>query len=812
MEVNAVLAWAKRDHDWQLQLNKLNLIAPGFNISAQGKVVIPTDQSAGIVVNFLAGIHAVHAENFLPNYLPLNHLSPKLAWWLSHGIVNGGTVDGVMALRGNPAGIPYPTHQGVFEFYAKVKDASIMPWKAWPVADHVDGTVHFDNHGFLAEADSGVMDGVTIKKVNISVDDMRKDVPATLLIHGTASASGNQAQTYLLDSPLKNKFQELFQILQLEGNVGLDLTLTFPLGHPEDAENSMNGVVSFNNNVIQLRAIPLYLDQIKGSINFTDETMDSQNLSAQLFGQPVNVGIATQMLPQGPERQVSVSTQLDTDALAQAYPWAAGLSGNIPLSFRFVDQDTENFFYLYADLTDLGSSLPAPLAKPIGMPLSFSMNGKEDEAGAHVHLELGSLFKASLEFQDDQNGLSFVNGIAAIDQTAALSKPAGSGLVVQGEIPYLSLEDWVDYLKAHAAPASSSQTNKLAFLDFLPRTTVKFANLDIYGQNYNDLSLTLSRGTGDTALSVAAPLVEGSILIPDQMNQTWQAKLDYLSLQANQQASEPAISSAMLKSVPPLKLAVKALSIGKVDWGNVSLNTTPLDNGISLDALNVVNPNFSLTLKGSQVAGQGKEQVQLQGNLTAENFGAALSQIGYNNVMIDGKGPIGFNFTWQGSINTPEINTLNGNLNFALKDGSLSDVNPGISRLLGLLNINSWWRRLQLNFSDVTGKGLGFDTLSADVSIKNGVASTSNLALSGPGVSINSSGDIDLVNKTIDQTLVVMPQTAGGLALVAGVVGGPIVGVATWAADSLLSNTVLKGRGLKYHVSGVLGKPEFTEE
>ena len=62
-------------------------------------------------------------------------------------------------------------------------------------------------------------------------------------------------------------------------------------------------------------------------------------------------------------------------------------------------------------------------------------------------------------------------------------------------------------------------------------------------------------------------------------------------------------------------------------------------------------------------------------------------------------------------------------------------------------------------------------------------------------------GDINLADKTLDQNVVVMPQVGGGIALAAGLIGGPIVGVATWVADKVLTSTVLRDHGLLFHVS-----------
>ena len=68
-------------------------------------------------------------------------------------------------------------------------------------------------------------------------------------------------------------------------------------------------------------------------------------------------------------------------------------------------------------------------------------------------------------------------------------------------------------------------------------------------------------------------------------------------------------------------------------------------------------------------------------------------------------------------------------------------------------------------------------------------------------------GDINLKAKTVNQQVVVMPQIGGGLAVAAGVIGGPIVGVATWVADKVLTSTILKDKGILLSVTGPWSDP-----
>ena len=128
-------------------------------------------------------------------------------------------------------------------------------------------------------------------------------------------------------------------------------------------------------------------------------------------------------------------------------------------------------------------------------------------------------------------------------------------------------------------------------------------------------------------------------------------------------------------------------------------------------------------------------------------------------------------------------------------------------KILGLFSVGSLFKRLSLNFTDLTEKGLSFDSLKGEYKIQNSIAHTDAVYLDGPSVNLVLRGDINLAEKTLNQNVVVMPQVGGGIALAAGLIGGPIVGVATWVADKVLVNTVLRNRGLLFHVSGPWDNP-----
>ena len=137
----------------------------------------------------------------------------------------------------------------------------------------------------------------------------------------------------------------------------------------------------------------------------------------------------------------------------------------------------------------------------------------------------------------------------------------------------------------------------------------------------------------------------------------------------------------------------------------------------------------------------------------------------------------------------------------------MRDVEPGAGRMLGLLSVAQLPRRLALDFSDVTDKGLAFDTVQGDFELRDGNAYTQNLLLKGPAVGHRHRRAHGARAEDYDQTVVVSGNPGGPLAVAGALAGGPVVG-----AGVLLFSQVFKGQlqGLTrgyYQITGPWAAP-----
>jgi uncharacterized protein YhdP len=150
-----------------------------------------------------------------------------------------------------------------------------------------------------------------------------------------------------------------------------------------------------------------------------------------------------------------------------------------------------------------------------------------------------------------------------------------------------------------------------------------------------------------------------------------------------------------------------------------------------------------------------------------------------------------------------------GHVQLSLDKGQVTGLKPGAGRVLGLASIAALPRRLALDFSDVTDKGLAFDTVRGDFDLRDGNAYTENVLLKGPAGEIGLIGRVGLKNKDYDQTAVVTGSVGNSLSIpvASALVGGPVVGAAVLLFTQVFKQP-LKGlaRGY-YRITGSWDNP-----
>ena len=108
-------------------------------------------------------------------------------------------------------------------------------------------------------------------------------------------------------------------------------------------------------------------------------------------------------------------------------------------------------------------------------------------------------------------------------------------------------------------------------------------------------------------------------------------------------------------------------------------------------------------------------------------------------------------------------------------------------------------------------KGFYFKKLSGDFNLRVGDIYTANTVLNGSVANVAMHGRIGLRTHDYDLSLLVVPNITSSLPAVATLVGGPIVGAATFAANELFKHTIQPAISYRYKVTGPWQNPKIEK-
>jgi uncharacterized protein YhdP len=324
---------------------------------------------------------------------------------------------------------------------------------------------------------------------------------------------------------------------------------------------------------------------------------------------------------------------------------------------------------------------------------------------------------------------------------------------VGGSVGRLDLAGW---LKLKSAVKSVKPP-----VAYLRSARLDVAELDYLGLAFRDVALDLAVTERSLRISVSGPDVVGTITLPAaaDSSEPWSLEFARLHFDMAQGALEPpdeADPAGMTnpRHIPAINFHAMDMGWGERQFGDVQATLGELDDGISLEHLAVNGAGFNIRALG-EWRGQDAGLAHIVGTLSSSDVQNTLRQLGYAEVIDAKSGHMDFDLSWVGAPTAAALAEAKGHVQIALDKGQIVGLKPGAGRVLGLASIAALPRRLALDFSDLTDKGLAFDTVRGDFDLHDGNAYTDNVLVKGPAAEIGLIGRVGLKNKDYDQTAVV---------------------------------------------------------
>ncbi|MBN8922540.1 MAG: TIGR02099 family protein [Rhodanobacter sp. 68-29] len=837
-KLGGTLAFWHADGDWHLGIDPLDFEGRGYGGQLRGEIALHDAGGPPFLDLYVALAHADVAAAKL--FWPIDSMPAATVSWLDQALVGGRIDHGDVVVRGDLRDWPFHHNEGRFEARAEISDLTFHYGKDWPEATGVHAVASFVNSGMLVQADAGSSLGVKVDKATALIPEFGD---GTLDLNVSGGGSGASLLGFVFKSPIASHQADALAKLKLGGSGSFDFHLSLPLAHAEDF--TLAGTAQLKNVDVGNPDWQLQLDKLSGPATFDGHGFHAGPLSGTAHGEPSTLDLAIAGATGDPATALTakLSGSYSFAELTAGYPsldWLNPLgSGRSPFDIGFSltkpanDGPLVQTLTLDSTLAGIALDVPVPLKKTAATELPLHLVMTLPMQGADLKIALGEQARGHLRLADGSKPLA---GTLAFGTQMPMDLPA-QGLRIRGHAAKLDVTGWVQQAIAltaggHAAPTNITGTASAPGAaspatasggPALESVDVGTDHAEWFGHPLGAMTLQATPTADNLQVDVTGPAMTGRYTVPtrelDKRGIT--ARLTHLhwpgspsppsgKAAASQPEENPANTGIDPASLPPFHLWVGELSFGDAKLGEARLESWPTAQGMRIDQLRALSPSVQITGSGDWNGTPTDSHTRMRISFAADDLGKMLTAFGFTGLVNGGKTQDQLDASWPGAPSSFSLANATGTLAIQVSDGRIPEVGPGVGRLFGLVSLAELPRRLTLDFGDVFGKGLGFDSIKGDFQLANGSATTGNLVIKGPAAQIGITGRTGLRAKDYDQQVTVVPHIGNSLPVIGAVVGGPVGVAAGLAVQGLLGHGLNKTAGARYHVTGSWDKPVMT--
>ncbi|AJK45146.1 YhdP family phospholipid transporter [Burkholderia plantarii] len=799
-------------------------------------------------------------------YLPTS-MSDHLHEYLGHALQAGTVSKGATIVAKGPLEtFPYEhaPHDGVFHIVAPFTGGRFDPTpqpprkladgtpSVWPALDGISGVFELEQNKLRFDIPRAHYKRVQLSGVSGRIADLGKPAQSPLVIVGRAHGPLADLIDYANRSALGSMSHHLGERVKAQGPASLALKLTVPQ-RAAHGHTQVEGSLAFGDNALAADGLPP-LSQLRGTIRFTQQSAALDRLSARLLGGDVhadgnyrrNGGYALDV-----NGRIAVDSARGLNLRGPAAALLGRVVGDAPyrLSVRGA-KGAPPQIDASSDLTGLALDFPAPFTKPAGtpMPFSFTLAPLAPEGGRTLEqadLALGPI--AAHYVLDATHGepLRAVRGSLGMNRLPDLPRDGVTAAVDASE---LDADAWLAFAKTlratpaapatpapapgPAAPAPTPAPARVDLASFAPkRFALHFGRLKLLKRNWENVIVGASHVDDLWQANVASNQVSGYLSwAPPVPGQTGAGVLNarLAKLIVPDSADHDLVGRAMdlptNRAMPSIDLVVDQVVARGHDIGRLQVNAHNFsENGIpvwQLDRLELANPAAKLTAtanwrtsKRAIALGADEDDAPRRTvfdfKLAIDDAGALLDRVGLPRTIADGRGTLQGKVGWRGGPTAIDYPTLDGRLSLDLAHGQILKVDPGAAKLLGVLSLQGLARFLTLDFRDVIGKGLPFDSIEGTSRINDGIATTDDFRMVTAPARVTVKGSVDLAHETQDLHAHIAPKVSASAAAVGAAVVNPLLGLGVLAANLALSQTLAHAFAFDYAITGSWAHPRI---
>jgi uncharacterized protein YhdP len=336
---------------------------------------------------------------------------------------------------------------------------------------------------------------------------------------------------------------------------------------------------------------------------------------------------------------------------------------------------------------------------------------------------------------------------------------------------------------------------------------LRLARADVLGKRIHNLAVRASADAAGWSAVLDADELAGQVDYRSEGGPRLLARL--LHLEVPESAGDSGTAARKPSDLPALDLIAERFSVRGKPLGRLELHAAPEGDDWRIDRLALVNPDAKLEASGRWRGGSASA-IDLKFTLAANDAGKFLGRVGYPDMVLGGKATLAGSLGWAGELAALDYASLSGNLKLSAEDGQFLEIDPGLGKLISLMNLQALPRRIALDFRDVFSKGFRFDRIDAVSQVDRGTLQLKQFNMAGPAAEVAMSGSVGLADETQELKVRVVPSL-GGTASTAVAIVNPVAGVAAAIAQKVLKNPLGQIFSHEFDVSGSWADPKVTK-
>lgn len=747
--LNVALDWKKKTNVWQIFSKSFFIDTADFQTQSKITLTIPKN-TKDIFIDSQISFANIQNISKLSKYYPVGIMDANTIAWLNTALVAGKIKQGKASIHGKLKDFPFAHGQGLYKLSFSTENSILRYSQDWPQLTNMYADIFWLNDNLKVNITHAKTDGVVVKEASIELPSTENN--DYVLVKTQLEASVLAGLKFLQQTPLHKNITNVLDTITPTGLTQVKLALKIPWS--DETNVDIDGVAKFQEVDLITKSTALSILGLSGDLSFNKKSWFSDNISAKFLGYPISIKINTEDL----DVNFKVHGQADILQLNKQFNLLPSsllkenqASSLTPYKLKFSLAEKYNqavVLEVESNLQGLAIELPATLkksakqTKPLLIKLLLN-NKKVTSATINYNHELKLTY----------NGL----GINKLSPKIKL----------QLKQDVFDLSKWMDVIDTNFNNQKKSAF-KINAVSFVANQLHWNAN------NFGKLQMAAKLVGNNWQGNVTNKLAKGEFSVP--VHRTGQDKIkldmDYLNIDELMQIKSQN-NNLTSKNFVPIALSSKQLWLNGIDFGKLKVESERLSTGIRLYKINLTSADHDIDLIAERSEQKDTSMTYLDGAFKTNDFGQFLSQLNINNDFKETQAKIYYIGNWSGNPMQFLLKNLKAEINLELKNGRISNIEPGIGRILGLIAIEQWMKRLNLDFSDLYKQGLSFNKIKGDLYINNGQTAIEYLLVDAIPAQITITGEADLLKETLNLRAKVIPKTSSAIPI-AGTIFGTI--------------------------------------